>query len=74
MKKPTEPSPDAIAEMPEIDDERFVRRAGRGHHGSRKLGEIVVIEGDLWAHFGSAEAVRDALRGVIADRKKAAGS
>lgn len=29
---------------------------------------------ELWLHFGSAEAVNDALRHVIAERKKASGS
>jgi hypothetical protein len=29
---------------------------------------------ELWAHFGSAEAVNDALRRVVSERKKAAGS
>ena len=34
---------------------------------------IVIIDADLWLHFGSAEAVNDALRRVLAD-EKAAGS
>jgi len=71
MKKPTEPS--SSLEMPEIDDERFNRRPGRGHHAQRSVGEIVAIDPDLWAHFGSAEAVNDALRQIVAG-KKAAGS
>jgi hypothetical protein len=72
MKKPTEPSAEALEEMPEIDDTRFRRRPGRGHHADRNPGEIVAIDPDLWSHFGSAEAVNDALRQIVA--KKAAGS
>jgi hypothetical protein len=73
MKKPTEPSPESLEEMPEIDDQRFRRRPGRGHHAERDVGKIVTIDADLWSHFGSAEAVNDALRQLVAN-KKAAGS
>ena len=40
---------------------------------SRSAGEIVTIEADIYAHFGSAEAVHHALRQIVAS-KKAAGS
>ena len=73
MSNPTEPGPDDLAEMPEIDDVRFRRRPGLGHHVDRSVGEIVVIDADVWTHFGSAEAVNDALRRVMA-AKVAAGS
>ena len=59
--------------MPELDDERFRRRPGRGHHADRDVGEIVVIDADVWSHFGSADAVNDALRQVLAN-KAAAGA
>ena len=72
MTKQTDPS-DALAEMPEIDDERFRRRPGRGHHADCDVGEIVVIDADVWSHFGSADAVNDALRRVLAG-KAAAGA
>ena len=74
MKKQNEPSAESLEEMPEIDDERFRRLPGRGHHVSRSLGEIVAIDPELWAHFGSAEAVNDALRRVVSERKKVTGS
>ena len=74
MKKPTEPSPESLEEMPEIDDQRFHRRPGRGHHVQLSVGEIVAIDADVWSHFGSAEAVNDALRRVVANDKKASGS
>jgi len=73
MKKQIEPSASSLEEMPEIDDQRFRRRPGRGHHATRNVGEIVAIDADLWSHFGSAKAVNDALR-QVADGKKAAGS
>ena len=68
----TEPSEEALEEMPELSEPRFRRRQGRGHHLRRSVGEIVIVDPDLWAHFGSAEAVNDALRRVV-DAKKAAG-
>jgi uncharacterized protein (DUF4415 family) len=73
MKKPTEPSAQSLEEMPEIDDQRFRRRPARGQHAHRDVGQIVTIDADLWSHFGSAEAVNDALRQIVAS-KKAAGS
>lgn len=73
MKKQNDPSAEALEEMPELDDQRFRRRTGRGHHVERSAGEIVTIEAELYAHFGSAEAVNDALRELVA-RKKVAGS
>jgi hypothetical protein len=51
--------------MPEINDSRFRRRPGRGHHAARSAGEIVAIDSDLWPHFGSERAVNDALRRIV---------
>jgi hypothetical protein len=73
MKKQNDPTPESLDEMPEIDDQRFRRLPGRGHHASRSAGEIITIDAELWSHFGSADAVNDALRRIVAD-KKAAGS
>lgn len=58
----TEPTAESLAEMPEIDQKRFRRRPGRGHHAARSAGEI---DTDLWPHFGSQEAVNEALRGTV---------
>jgi len=74
MKKPNEPSAASVEEMPEISEPRFRRRPGRGHHADRNVGEIVAIDAELRLHFGSPEAVNDALRHAIAERKKASGS
>ena len=60
-----EPSAESLAEMPEINDQRFRRMPGRGHHASRSAGEIVAIDNDLWPHFGSQRAVNDALRQIV---------
>ena len=72
--KQGEPSQASLDEMPEIDEQRFRRRPGRGHHTARRTGEIVIIDAELWSHFGSAEAVNDALRRVVDDAKRVAGS
>jgi len=61
----SEPTAESLAEMPEINDGRFKRRAGRGHHQTRSVGEIVAIDTDLWPHFGSQKAVNDALRRIV---------
>jgi len=74
MKKQNEPSAESLEEMREIDDQRFHRLPGRRHHASRSAGEIVTIDAELWAPFGSVEAVNDALRRVVVEGKKAAGS
>jgi hypothetical protein len=70
--KPTpEPSDESLAEMPEITDERRFRRIpGRGHHANLRAGDLVRIAPDLWAHFGSAEAVNKALREVVAAERR----
>jgi hypothetical protein len=34
-----------------------------------RAGELVRIEPDLLAYFGSADAVNEALRGVVAERR-----
>jgi hypothetical protein len=67
---PVEPTTESLAEMPEIDEQRFRRRPGRGHHVARGVGEIVAIDADLWPHFGSAKAVNDALRHAVEGYRK----
>ena len=72
MKKGTEPSQEALEEMPEISDGRFRRRPGRGHRAGLSAGAIVTIDPEVWAHFGSSEAVNEALRRLVEDAKNAA--
>ena len=69
MKKPTETSV-PLEEMPEIDLQRFRRVPGRGHHIHRRPGEVIMIDSDVWTHFGTAEAIHAALRQLIEDSKK----
>jgi len=65
-----DPSVESLADMPEVTDEsRFRRRAGRGHHANLRAGDLVRIEPDLLAHFGSVEAVNEALREIVAAKR-----
>ena len=70
MKKPNEPSAASLEEMPEISEPRFRRWPGRGHHADRSVGEVVASEAEVWDHFGSTEAVNDALQHIVAERKR----
>jgi hypothetical protein len=63
--EPAPPSAESLEEMPEIDASRFQRRPGRGQHTHLQLGELVVVDAELWEHFGSSEAVNAALRGLV---------
>lgn len=72
MKKETEhaePTAASLEEMPEITDPRFRRRPGRGHHAARDVGEIVAVDSDLWPHFGSEQAVNEALRRLVEESR-----
>jgi hypothetical protein len=55
--------------MPEIDESRFRRLPGRGHHAHRRVGEPVTIDDDVLDYFGSAEAINEALRRIMNDKK-----
>jgi hypothetical protein len=68
-RKTPEASAESLAEMPEVTDEqRFRRIPGRGRYAKLRAGDLVRIDPDLWAHFGSAEAVNKALRDVAERR------
>ena len=43
--EPVEPSPESLAEMPEIDPSKLRRRPGRGHHAHLQAGELVAVDG-----------------------------
>jgi hypothetical protein len=68
--EPVEATAESLVEMPEISDKRFRRRPGRGHHAARSVGEIIAIDKDLWAHFGSQQAVNDALRRILDESRR----
>jgi hypothetical protein len=66
----TKAAAESIAEMPEVTDEtRFRRVPGRGHHAGLRAGDLVRIDPDLLAYFGSAEAVNKALGEVVGERR-----
>jgi hypothetical protein len=64
----SEPSAESLREMPEVSEPRFRRRPGRGHHAQRSVGNIVLVDEDLWEHFKSVQAVNDALRRIVEGR------
>jgi carbamoylphosphate synthase large subunit len=64
-----EPTKDSIEAMPEIADKRFRRRPGRGHHAAKSVGEVIAIDADLWSHFGSEQAVNQALRRLVEESR-----
>jgi hypothetical protein len=67
-KRSDEPSAESLAEMPEVTDvQRFQRLPGRGHHVHRRAGDLIRVDADVLAFFGSAEAVNAALRALIAE-------
>ena len=69
-KSAREPSAESLDEMPEVTDEgRFRRIPGRGHHANLRAGDLVRIDRDLLAYFGSADAVNKALREVVSERR-----
>jgi hypothetical protein len=69
-KANSEPSAESLAEIPEITDaSRFRRIPGRGRHANLRAGDLVRIDPELLAYFGSAEAVNQALRDVVAGRR-----
>jgi hypothetical protein len=54
--RPSEPSAASLDEMPEINEPRFRRRPGRGHHASRGVGELVTVD-DVSDPNGSSDAL-----------------
>ena len=60
-----EPSPESLAEMPEMDFSRAIRpNKLAGLRGDFK--QAVFLDQELWAHFGSEERVLEALRMLVA--------
>lgn len=68
-KTSDEPSAASLREMPEVRD---WSRATRGKFAKRfpRDAHAVVIDAEVWAHFGSAAAVNDALRQVVKTESK----
>lgn len=78
MKKASryqEPSAESLRAFPEVDFSRL-QRGRRGKYAHLLTGEAVravVIDQDLWEHFGSARAVNSALRMLVDLATKAGG-
>ncbi len=65
MKK-TEPTKRSLREIPEIDVGN-ARRLPRGKYTAkaRRSFEVALVEPELFAHFGSSEAINAALRALV---------
>lgn len=59
-----EPSAASLREMPEVRD---WSKATRGKYAARfpRDAHAVIIDAKLWPHFGSAQAVNEALRVIV---------
>lgn len=63
-----EPSAASLREIPEIDFKKLRRVGGRGRYSHLATGQMVhavVIDADLWEHFGSARSINGALRAFV---------
>ena len=59
-----EPSAESLAEIPEVDFSRGIQP----HRYAQLRGDYeytVFLEPELWKHFGSADAVKAALRALV---------
>lgn len=70
MKKASkrrEPSKESLQSIPEVDFSRL-RRGKRGKYAHLSVGtdaHAIVIDEDIWRHFGSATAINKALRALV---------
>jgi hypothetical protein len=66
MSKETEPTERSLREIPEIDFSK-AKRLPRGKYAAkaRRSFAVAIVEPDLFARFGSSEAVNAALRAVV---------
>jgi hypothetical protein len=70
MKKVTkrqQPSAESLRAFPEVDFSQL-QRGRRGKYAHLLMGEAVravVIDQDLWEHFGSTQAINSALRMLV---------
>ena len=64
-EKPTnEPSQESLAEIPEVDFSQAIR-PNRYANLRGEFRHAVFIDSELWAHFGSEEKIREALRLLV---------
>ena len=66
MSKETEPTKRSLREIPEVDFSK-AKRLPRGKYAAkaRRSFAIAIVEPDLFARFGSSDAVNAALRAVV---------
>jgi hypothetical protein len=71
MKKKVDrrgPSAASLREIPEVDVKRLRRVGVRGRYAHLATGAMVhavIVDADLWEHFGSARSVNAALRAFV---------
>ena len=77
MPKETEPTKRSLREIPEVAFSK-AKRLARGKYAAkaRRSFAVAIVEPELFARFGSSEAVNSALRAIVdaADTVKYAGS
>jgi hypothetical protein len=66
MSKETEPSKRSLREIPEIDFSK-AKRLPRGKYAAkaRRSFAVAIVEPELFARFGSSDAVNAALRALV---------
>ena len=67
MPRQTEPSKRSLREIPEVDLSK-ARRLRRGKYAekARRSFAVAIVSPELFARFGSSEAINVALRAVVA--------
>ena len=63
-----EPSAASLRAIPEVDFSRMRRVGSRGryaHLATGSMAQAVVVDSDLWEHFGSPKAINAALRAFV---------
>jgi hypothetical protein len=66
MPNETEPSKRSLREIPEVDFAR-TKRLARGKYAekARRSFAVAILDAELFARFGSSEAIRAALRALV---------
>lgn len=66
MPKETEPSKRSLREIPEVDFARAKRmRRGKYAAAARRSFAVALLEPEVFARFGSSEAINAALRALV---------
>ena len=65
MPKETEPTKRSLREIPEVDFSKAKRLPRGKYEKARRSFAIAIVEPELFARFGSSDAVNAALRAVV---------